>query len=155
MHSQPIFRPSVFANHVFTTTEVNVSKKRIFQPNVFNTNRAFTPAFYPPAVFSRAFNHIAFQSSWALAKTQATENVGITEPTSQTVMGKVRTVATAIVGITEGSAFMTGIYAVIADPNIIISEANNRSRDIARIIGEQINISQFSGRFRYVSRIIA
>ena len=63
MRSQPIFRPSVYATHVFTTVEVNVSKKRIFQPNVFNTLVAFTPTFNPPVVFNNELR-LAMGGSW-------------------------------------------------------------------------------------------
>ena len=153
MRSQPIFRPSVLANHVFTASEVNHAKQKIFQANVFNTERAFTPSFVYPAVFSRTFNQLTYQSSWALSKTQATESVGITEALPNSVRGIVRTATLEIVGIVEGSLFSRGKYRFIGE-NIASSESIGRARDVARSIAESVAISQFDGRIRDLARTL-
>ena len=153
MRSQPIFRPSVFANHVFTTKEVNHAKKRVFQANVFNTQRAFTPHYVIPAVFSGTFNFNTFQSSWALKDT-TTENVAITPLTPNTVMGKVKTIVLEIINLAETNIRTRGRYG-FANESVGVDELLSRVRAVARSIEEGLVVSHFTGSVRDVARTIA
>ena len=153
MRSQPIFRPSVFANHVFTTTEVNHAKKRVFQKNVFNTQRAFQESFVYPAVFSGSFNFNTFQSHWALAKAEV-EVESITHLTAVKIMGRVRTIITELLGLSETNNSPRGRYGY-ASTTMSISEVNSRARDLARSLSSVISVTHFRGTARFIARTVA
>ena len=153
MRSQPIFRPSVFANHVFTTTEVNHAKKRVFQKNVFNTQRAFQESFVYPVVFSETFNFNTFQSQWALTKAEA-EVESITHLPSVRIMGRVRTVITELLGLSETNNSPRGRYGY-ASTTISISEVNSRARELARSLSNVISVTHFRGIARFIARTVA
>ena len=153
MRSQPIFRPSVFANHVFTTTEVNHAKKRVFQKNVFNTQRAFQESFVYPAVFSGSFNFNTFQSHWALSKAEA-EVESITHIPAIKIMGRVRTVITELLGLSETNNSPRGRYGY-ASTTMSISEVNSRARELARSLSNVISVTHFRGTARFIARTVA
>ena len=153
MRSQPIFRPSVFANHVFTTKEVNHAKKRVFQKNVFNTQRAFQESFVYPAVFSGTFNNLAFQSYWSLTKAEA-EVESITHLPSIKIMGRVRTVITELLGLSETNNSPRGRYGY-ASTTMSISEVNSRARELARSLSSVISVTHFRGTARFIARTVA
>ena len=153
MRSQPIFRPSVFANHVFTTTEVNHAKQKVFQANVFNTQRAFTPVYVIPAVFSGTFNNLAFQSYWSLTKAEA-EVESITHLPSIKIMGRVRAVITELLGLSETNNSPRGRYGY-ASTTMSISEVNSRARELARSLSNVISVTHFRGTARFIARTVA